>query len=98
MPVVFFNSHLIEFKLDLVTNSSRDLANKIGENAFNKVLPDPIRQKIKTVLTVAGQNVVPNAKPSSNNCRFCKFKNGCTEVFKETKDDFADSSDLLLSK
>tara|TARA_B100000242_G_C43040296_1_gene485265 strand:- start:452 stop:1183 length:732 start_codon:yes stop_codon:yes gene_type:complete len=69
-----------------------------GENAFNKVLPDPIRQKIKTVLTIAGQNGVPNAKPSSNNCRFCKFKNGCTEVFKETKDGFADSSDLLLSK
>ena len=69
-----------------------------GDDALNKVLPDPIRQKIKDVLTIAGQSDIPKAKPSSNNCRFCKFKDGCTEAYKGTNNEVIDSSDLLLRK
>ena len=68
-----------------------------GKNAFEKVLPNPIRQKIKKVLTRAANKEMPKPSPSISNCRYCKFRSGCGDAYKENKAHLVDSSDLLLN-
>ncbi len=62
-----FNENLLEFK---------------GENALDDIFLDGTRKKLREILKITSQNDLPEAQPSINNCRFCKFNDVCPSSLK----------------
>ena len=40
------------------------------------------RKRLQEVLEITSQEQLPEARPSINNCRFCKFNNQCPSAIK----------------
>ncbi len=66
-----------------------------GKNCLEEVLPEPTRERIRTILNISSNEEMPAPKPSSSNCRFCKWRSGCAESFDPSDSLAVDASDLL---
>ena len=66
-----------------------------GENALDDVLPEPTKERIRNILKVSGAAEIPDANPSSNNCRYCDWKLGCPNAIETSNEVTADASHLL---
>ena len=54
-----------------------------------------LRRRIRTILNISSNEEMPAPKPSSSNCRFCKWRSGCAESFDPSDSLAVDASDLL---
>ena len=66
-----------------------------GENALDEVLPEPTKERIRNILKVSGAAEIPDANPSSNNCRYCDWKLGCPNAIETSNEVTADASHFL---
>ena len=66
-----------------------------GDNASDEVLPESTRQRIRNILRVSSKPAMPEAKPSSNNCRYCDWKLGCPNAIETSNEVTADASHFL---
>ena len=66
-----------------------------GENALDEVLPEPTKERIRNILKVSGAAEIPDANPSSNNCRFCDWKIGCPNAIETSNEVTVDASHFL---
>ena len=66
-----------------------------GENALDEVLPEPTKERIRNILKVSGAAEIPDANPSSNNCRFCDWKIGCPNAIETSNEVTTDASHFL---
>ena len=53
-----------------------------GPDSIDEIFLDGTRKRFQEVLKITSQNYLPEAKPSLNNCRFCKFNNHCPSAIK----------------
>ncbi len=51
-----------------------------GQSAINEIFLDPTKERLKEIFDVVSQKNLPDATPTSGNCKFCKFKDYCPEV------------------
>ena len=66
-----------------------------SDNASDEVLPESTRQRIRNILRVSSKPAMPEAKPSSNNCRYCDWKLGCPNAIETSNEVTADASHFL---
>ena len=66
-----------------------------GPEALAEVLPEPTRKRIREILSISGSDEMPNPTPNFQNCRFCKWQNGCEHAVLESSDQVVDVSDLF---
>ena len=66
-----------------------------GDNALDEVLPEPTKERIRNILKVSGAAEIPDANPSSNNCRYCDWKLGCPNAIETSNEVTADASHFL---
>ena len=56
---------------------------------------EPTRKRIREILSISGSDEMPNPTPNFQNCRFCKWQNGCEQAVLESSDQVVDVSDLF---
>ena len=54
-----------------------------GPEALAEVLPEPTRKRIREILSISGNDEMPNPTANYQNCRFCKWKMGCEHAVLE---------------
>ena len=70
-------------KVPPVENTFKDnLIELIGPNSIDEIFLDGTRNRLQEVLEITSQEQLPEARPSINNCRFCKFNNQCPSAIK----------------
>ncbi len=53
-----------------------------GPNSIEEIFLDGTRKRLHEVLKITSHEQLPQARPSINNCRFCKFNNQCPSAIK----------------
>ena len=74
--------------------SDCELLSIVGDHALEEVLPEATRKRIRNILAESGCATMPKAIPTAGNCRFCKWKEGCTQATSTAKA-VIDATDLL---
>ena len=70
-------------KVPPVENTFKDnLIELTGPNSIDEIFLDGTRKRLQEVLEITSQEQLPEARPSINNCRFCKFNNKCPSAIK----------------
>ena len=74
---------------------------KVGRRGGGSILNKPstclLRMivTIRNILKVSGAAEIPDANPSSNNCRFCDWKIGCPNAIETSNEVTTDASHFL---
>jgi len=65
-----------------------------GDDPLAEVLPEATRKRIRAILAESSQKEIPAAQPSSSECRYCKWQDGCSVSMKRSMVAI-DATDLL---